>query len=154
MAKKESDSITSHEDYVDHLLVERLWAMLGPDYDPWGVGFRLEMLDEVRGENEAPYIGWGEGPWNARLHAERIRYIAETPSIMEDPIEVDNRCGNQSFCPGPVLAIYPEPIITDGNHRFLAHVWKKLKTIPASYGGRVDLLEYLTGESEEMPVDD
>ena len=154
MAKSESNSTTLPDDHVDLLLVDRLWEMLGRECDPWGVGFSLDMLDEVRGKNEKPYAGWGEGPWNARLHAERIRYIAETPSIMADPIEVDNRCGNQGFCPGPILAIYPEPIITDGNHRFMAHVWKKLKTIPASYGGRVDLLEYLTGESDEIPIDD
>jgi hypothetical protein len=135
-------------DDVEYLLVGRLWEFLGPDYDPWNSGFVMKQLDADIGHNENAYgetAGWYDD-WDAKLHAQRIKYIAGNEKILNDPIQVDNYCWREY--------IMPYPVILDGNHRFMAHVWKKLKVIPATYGGRVDILEYLTGKSDVRPVDD
>ena len=47
--------------------------------------------------------------------------------------------------------ILPIPIITDGNHRYIASVIRKNEFIPVKYSGLVDLLDYLTGESDVKP---
>jgi hypothetical protein len=132
---------------VNHLLVQRL-----RDYDttsdPWGVGFKFSMIDEVneivadvqydallkQGDDEADNPYW---------HAARIRWLLEHPDEMQYPIEVDNKCHNGR--------IYAMPDILDGWHRFFAHLHAGRKTIRASYSGRVDLLEYLEGTTDELP---
>jgi predicted RNase H-like HicB family nuclease/predicted HTH domain antitoxin len=44
--------------------------------------------------------------------------------------------------------------IDDGNHRFLAKVYLKHKTIKAFYSGRIDLLDYLTGKTDKLILDE
>lgn len=134
-------------DVVNHVLVSRL-----RDYDttvdPWGVGFKFSMIDEVnefvadvpydtllkQGDDEADNPYW---------HAARIRWLLDHPDEMTYPICVDNKCHNGR--------IYAMPDIIDGWHRFFAHIHANKETIRVSYSGRVDLLEYLEGTTDELP---
>lgn len=78
-----------------------------------------------------------------RYHIGRILYFVRTG--IPDPIEIDNVCsGNR---------IQPVPILLDGHHRLYAAILRRDETIPCRYGGRVDLLEWLTGASDRMPED-
>ena len=56
-----------------------------------------------------------------------------------------------------VLMICPIPVIVDGNHRFMAAMWLhdqgKMEKVHCMYGGRTDLLDYLTGNTEEQPLE-
>lgn len=46
---------------------------------------------------------------------------------------------------------WPMPVISDGNHRFMAAEHLKLHVILCKYSGRVDLRDYLTGKSDMRP---
>lgn len=47
--------------------------------------------------------------------------------------------------------------LEDGNHRFVAAMWLKGKgemdRVHCLYSGRKDLLDYLTGETDELPLE-
>jgi hypothetical protein len=75
----------------------------------------------------------------------RIRFFYEQllAGATLDAIEVDNECDAGT--------IYPVPIILDGHHRLAASHLAGAKIILASYGGRVDLLRYLTGARKTRP---
>lgn len=81
-------------------------------------------------------------------HIGRIIYFINHPKEIKD-IEVDNIADSHY--------IFPVPIIADGNHRYMAalylHKLGSMETINCIYVGRVDLLEYLTGESDCKPED-
>lgn len=126
------------KDDTDTILVQRLLEFVGAD--PWSAGFKMEMLDGSLSKRPASY-GWFDD-WDARLHADRIRYLAESPELY-NPIDVDNEChGNH---------ILPIPVVVDGHHRLFAHAWLGLETIEAQYGGRLDVLDYLKGITSELP---
>ena len=127
------------KDDTDTVLVERLIQYVGSD--PWGAGFDMKMLDEHIGKRPTAY-GWFDD-WDARLHADRIRYLADAPEL-HDPIEVDNECDRNH--------ILPIPIILDGHHRLFAHAWLGLETIEVKYGGRLDVLDYLKGAISKPPA--
>lgn len=57
-----------------------------------------------------------------------------------DPINIDND-----------WTLSPYPVIDDGHHRLAAHHIAGCKIIRAFYGGRVDLLNYLTGKRKTRP---
>lgn len=79
-------------------------------------------------------------------HIGRIIYFIQNPEEII-PIEMDNKCSyNYKY-------FYPIPLIYDGNHRFLAKVYLKHKTIKAYYSGRIDLLDYLTGKTDVRPIE-
>lgn len=80
--------------------------------------------------------------WNKRDHIERILYFIDNPKKI-DPIYIDNKCVDSQ--------ILPIPFIEDGQHRFIASLYRKEKYIPVIYNGLVNLLNYLTGESDEKP---
>lgn len=75
----------------------------------------------------------------------RVRFFYERLLAGEelDPIEVDNVCDHGR--------IYPEPLLLDGHHRLAASHLANAKTLAANYGGRVDLLRYLTGDRKTCP---
>lgn len=82
-------------------------------------------------------------------HLGRIIYFINNPGEIRD-IEIDNLCNGMDIC--------PIPIITDGNHRFMAAAWLNdqgiaCEKIHVKYGGRKDLLQYLKGETDIMPID-
>ncbi len=74
--------------------------------------------------------------WGRINHPEEIR-----------DIEIDNVCVDNY--------ILPAPTIIDGNHRFMAAMWLndqgKMDKVHCMYGGRMDLLDYLTGKTNECP---
>jgi len=129
----------------EEILVERLWRFYDSTFDVWGVGFSMDMLDKAKPSNGEIYAWMNCHEWEVEQHANRIRFMTETPEVLEFPIEVDNVCAGS--------AILPCPVILDGHHRLAAHVWLGRKTIRARYGGRVDLLDYLTGASDDCPSD-
>lgn len=53
------------------------------------------------------------------------------------------------------MVILPQPVIVDGYHRYAAARWLfdqgKLFEIHCRYGGRMDVLDYLKGKSDEIP---
>ena len=81
---------------------------------------------------------------STKWHIGRILYFINHPEEIKN-IELDNYCDNG--------LIYPEPIIVDGNHRFMAAMWLhdhgKMEKVHCRYGGREDILNYLTGKSDE-----
>lgn len=79
-------------------------------------------------------------------HQRRIRYFVDLLRAGQelDPISVDNACNG--------MHIYPIPVLLDGNHRLIASIIEKRETIPAHYGGRIDLLRYLEGKRKSLPV--
>lgn len=62
-----------------------------------------------------------------------------------DPIELDNECSQGN--------IYPQAILLDGHHRVLSAFMIGHPTLLATYGGRIDVLEWLTGQREHAPLD-
>ncbi|HSX23256.1 MAG TPA: hypothetical protein VLE97_10835 [Gaiellaceae bacterium] len=76
----------------------------------------------------------------------RIRFFYEQllTGTALDPIDVDNECGNG--------CIYPEPVLLDGHHRLAASHLADTRIILANYGGRTDLLRYLTGARKTCPA--
>ena len=61
-----------------------------------------------------------------------------------DAIEVDNECNW-----GRIL---PIPVLLDGHHRLAASRLAGAPVIFVSYGGRLDLLRYLTGKRKTCPT--
>jgi len=76
----------------------------------------------------------------------RIRHFYERLLAGEtlDAIEVDNECN--------LGRIYPVPVLLDGHHRLAAAHLVGAPIILVSYGGRIDLLRYLTGARKTCPV--
>ena len=81
-------------------------------------------------------------------HIGRILYFIKHPNEIRD-IEIDNECNN-----GYIL---PQPVIVDGWHRYAAARWlydkEKLLEIHCRYGGRMDILEYLQGNTKSFPFE-
>lgn len=79
-------------------------------------------------------------------HISRIIYFINHPNEIKD-IELE------SLCSGGYM--FPAPYIYDGNHRFMAAMWlhqqDKMDKVHCYYGGRLDVLDYLTGKIEECP---
>lgn len=57
-----------------------------------------------------------------------------------DPLSIDNECNG--------LNILPKPILTDGHHRYLAHLFLGHEKMEIEYSGRMDILTYLIGKGE------
>ena len=78
-------------------------------------------------------------------HIGRILYFIKHPDEIRD-IEIDNECSGRY--------ILPQPVIVDGWHRYAASRWLfsqgKLSEIHCMYGGRMDVLEYLQGKTDEL----
>lgn len=130
------------------LLVDRLWALYS--WPEGNLPMRkmtlaklltypaqpLYVSDEAR-TRKKPSRAWDYG---------RIRYFYEQLQADVDlaAIEIDNEC---SF----FGQIYPVPIVLDGHHRLAASHLAGTHFIRASYGGRIDLLRYLTGVRKTCP---
>jgi hypothetical protein len=81
--------------------------------------------------------------WNIRRA--RFFYDRLVSGQTLDPICIDNLCDGGN--------IYAQPVIIDGHHRLGASLIAGAQTIPAHYGGRVDLKNYLTGKRRTRPSD-
>ncbi len=123
-------------------LVARLWALLG-----WnGAPFDQLTVSTVHDYASQPYVEEFErpvedDPW----HLGRVRYFFDQLQAGKklDPICVDNMCDAGH--------IYAVPVIIDGRHRLVASHLAGVRTIAASYGGRVDLRDYLIGLRKTQP---
>ncbi len=80
--------------------------------------------------------------WNKQDHIERILYFIDYPEKIT-PIYIDNKCVDNQ--------ILPIPMITDGQHRYIASIYRKEEYIPVIYNGLTELLEYLTEKSNSKP---
>lgn len=136
---------------VSNLLVDRLYELYPVDSSLGSfTGLTVERL-----ESYPPIGAWLPERFRlgdttkydrGRVHFFYLQLVGRsgTMSGMElDPIIVDN------VCEGGV--IYPAPIVLDGHHRFMAYKLAKRRTIPASYGGRIDVLRYLEGKRKQLP---
>lgn len=127
-------------DHVDHFLLDRLEEFFGDVTDPWGVGFHESMIAHASPIlARYPYFG----AWSAVQHAGRIVHLMKTPADLTHPIAIDCRC-NQGH-------VSPDPVIVDGWHRYFAHRELGSKVVPASFSGRVDLANYLSGKRKTRP---
>lgn len=131
----------------DKIRVARLWELYAwPENGLPMRGMTIEKLRAYRAQpvyvsahariRKRPTRAWDYG---------RIRFFYERLQIGEtlDAIEVDNVCAFGQ--------IYPEPVVLDGHHRLAASHLAGAPTILANYGGRIDLLRYLTGKSRTCP---
>lgn len=131
-----------------HLLkMDRLEEYLGVVKDPWRTHFRLEMVEDPSLEplsTSFSQVREKGGLWTARQHAARIRFLMnpEGAEQLLYPIEVD--------CYTDRGWVYPDPVVLDGWHRLMAHRALKLGEIRATFGGRVDLLNYLRGDKNSV----
>lgn len=124
-------------DLVDRIYVKRLREYLDPwqkfGWVPTDVAIVNAVETFVEDERDFYYdLG-------------RIKFFREqlNQGVVLDPIELDCRC-DRGFC-------YADPVILDGWHRFAAHILANIEIIEVNFGGRVDLLDYLTGKSNEKP---
>ena len=86
-----------------------------------------------------------EGKYTKEWHIGRIKYFVNHPEKIT-PISIDNDCSN-----GYISGI---PIITDGNHRFIAAVIRKDQIIDSYYSGLCDTLDYLIGLTDKPLITD
>jgi hypothetical protein len=133
---------------TNKVIVERLWSLYAwPERNLPMRKMTIEKLlthpaqpayvsDEARARKQ-PTRAWDYG---------RIRFFYE--QILSgktlDAIDVDNECDHGR--------IYPEPVVLDGHHRLAASHLAGAKIILANYGGRTDLLRYLTGKRKTCPA--
>lgn len=129
------------------LHVERLWTLYTwPEWNLPMRGMTIEKLLTYRAQPD--YVSDAERTRKQPTRAwdyGRIRHFYERLLTGEtlDAIEVDNECD--------FGRIYPVPILLDGHHRLAASHLAGARIILASYGGRVDLLRYLTGARKTCP---
>jgi len=129
------------------VIVERLWALYA--WPERGLPMRKmtvaklltyraqpDYVSDVERTRKRPTRAWDYG---------RIRHFYERLLAGErlDAIEVDNECDFGK--------IYPVPVLLDGHHRLAAAHLAGARTIHVSYGGRLDLLRYLTGARRTCP---
>ena len=140
---------------IDYLRMDRLREYYKDDFWQWteepiSLEDITEAIENNHPEEDEPY---GDGvkylPDYSKTndyHIGRVIYYINHPEEIKE-IMVDNLCVNGT--------IVPEPLIYDGNHRFMAACWlhknRNFEKIACVYGGLVDLLDYLTGESDKKP---
>ena len=130
------------------VIVARLWELYAwPEFNLPMRAMTVEKLFRYRSQpayvsdmartRKQPTRAWDYG---------RIRFFCEELSrgVTLDAIEVDNECN--------FGRIYPVPILLDGHHRLAASHLAGAPTIFVSYGGRLDLLRYLTGARKTCPT--
>lgn len=138
----------------DIIRLDRLIEFIPAEHWEWDGCGKID-LEDISGmihmglsEVQEPYGDDGEHPVLERKqrywHIGRIIYFINHPSEIKD-VEIDNECLNNY--------ILPQPVITDGGHRYAAARWLynqgKLDKIHCRYGGRVDILMYLKGQTDE-----
>lgn len=139
----------------DYILIDRLLEYQG-DWWQWENTGKItieDITDAIRrniDEINEPFGDMWKYPVlevkGREWHIGRILYYINHPEEIMN-IDIDN------YCDGYI--IFPVPNILDGNHRFAAAVWlnrnEKFEKIHCIYGGRLDLLDYLTGKTDVMP---
>ena len=142
----------------DIIWIDRLAEFFPDKTMAWNDGESVSLDDisyalnsHMTGESE-PY---GD-TWNytdvknksTKWHIGRVMYFVNHPEEIRD-IEIDNVVNG--------FQILPIPIIVDGNHRFMAAMWLhnqgEMVKVHCRYGGRVDLLDWLSGKSDILPTE-
>jgi hypothetical protein len=135
---------------ASNVLVERLWSLYAwPEQSFPMRKMTVEKIltypaqpvyvsDEARTRKQPP-LAW---------HYGRIRFFYEQLLAGKtlDAIVVDNVCDLR------LGHVYPEPTLLDGHHRLAAAHLARAPIILVSYGGRLDLLQYLTGPRKTCPA--
>lgn len=141
----------------DIIRIDRLIEFLPEEYWSWDENEREKInlddisiaIHEAQLEISEPYGDTWKHPVlehkNKDWHIGRIIYFINHAGEIKD-VEIDNPCSG-----GFIL---PAPIIVDGWHRWAAARWlydqERLSEIHCRYGGRVDVLEYLQGKTDEL----
>ena len=139
----------------DIIRIDRLIEFLPAEHWKWDRAGEINLDDisvaihEAVSEISDPYGDTYQHPVleqrSREWHIGRIIYFINHPMEIKD-IEIDNECNG--------LDIFPQPVIIDGWHRYIAARWLydqgKLDKIHCRYGGREDLLLYLKGETDEF----
>lgn len=137
------------------MLIDRLYDFFADDGFSWNENETISLKDiddAIKSEQNEEKIPYGDA-WQCLCnrqtkswHIGRVVYFINHPNEIQN-INIDNLIIDDY--------IFPVPIIIDGNHRLMAAVWlnhrNKMKTINCIYGGRLDLLDYLTGKVDECP---
>ena len=108
-------------------------------YDPQGVIEAFELPDGaewLKSESPIPNHRNRRGP---RYHRGRVRHFMNQ---LLDGVELD---------PVEVCHASPEFFLSDGHHRFMAHVYAKWPTIRVTYLGDNAVLRYLEGRRSTCP---
>lgn len=140
----------------DIIRIDRLIKLLPKEHYEWDESGKICLDDisvarhECLTEISEPYGDtWKYPVLKQRTrdwHIGRILYFIKHPNEIRD-IEIDNECNG--------VYILPQPIIVDGWHRYAAARWLfdqgKLSKIHCRYGGRMDVLDYLQGKTDELP---
>lgn len=96
-----------------------------------------DYVSDLERTQKQPTRAWDYG----RIHHFYKRLLA---SEALDAIMVDNECN--------FGRIYPVPVLLDGHYRLAASYLAGVRVIPVYYGGRLDLLRYLTGARKTCSV--
>lgn len=141
----------------DMIMINRLSNLAFYNDFKWNTGEQVTLEDislamlSDQPEETMPFgneqSGTVIGSKPTKWHIGRVLYFINHPHEIKN-IDIDNVC--EGF-----FDILPIPLITDGNHRFLAAIWLhsqgKMEKVHCRYGGRTDLLDYLTGSSDYCP---
>ena len=139
----------------DMIRIDKLIEFLPTEHWEWDKTGKIDLDDisiamhEGLPEIPDPYGDTWKHPVLERRtrdwHIGRILYFIKHPDEIRD-IEIDNECSS-----GYILL---QPVIVDGWHRYAAARWLfdqgKLSEIHCMYGGRMDVLEYLQGKTDEL----
>ena len=146
------------KDYAgDWIKIKKLYEYLDYDEWTWNDGQPIYLKDitaaiiDHHPEEAEPYGDTYKHPFETKSndwHIGRVIYYINHPEEILG-IELDNPCFENM--------ILPQIFVVDGNHRWMAARWLyekgMLDEICCTYGGRIDVLEYLKGVIEEMPND-
>lgn len=130
------------------VIVERLWALYR--WPERGLPMRRMTVEKLltypsQPEYVCDMVRTRKQPTRAWDYG-RIRHFYEQllAGVTLDAVEVDNECNWGR--------IYPIPVLLDGHHRLAASHLAGTRIILVSYGGRLDLLRYLTGARKTCPA--
>ena len=137
------------------VLFGRLLELLGENLEEIGAwpGSPAISLDEVVRAKKQGVVGdsrpygdtWRHPVREVRdmdYHIARIVYFLDHPEEVAG-MDVDNGCTDNG--------ILPTCEIVDGWHRLAAAIILNPHTVDIEYGGRVDVMDYLTGASDVRP---
>jgi hypothetical protein len=156
---KDTEGVTNM-DYVSELAVIRMDRMLNlipTEYWEWGDTGKITLsdisiaLNNGTADTSLPYGDIYKYPAfekNRDYHISRILFFVKHKEEIKE-LDIDNMCDG--------CYIAPIPVITDGWHRYAAATWLFkngwLDKISCRYDGRKDVLRYLIGEEDELPLD-
>ena len=145
-------------EYTDEIIsIRRLLEFIPTDDLEWDESGVITMDDISNAIDKIPELSEPYGDTYAypvreqksrEWHIGRIIYFIRHPDEITG-IEIDNECFNG--------LISVQPFIVDGWHRWAAAIWlynkNTFKQISCKYGGRLDVLEYLKDEIDELDYD-